>query len=68
MQSWPALWIMSQTEGTTLLLVSKYLFYPVLSSRPAPTSHSTPPAHPPPIDAIRDILGIELNYLKNQQC
>ena len=52
--------LMSHTKGTALLFVSKYLFYPSLSS---PPTSPPPPSHPPPIDQSLELKS----YLKNQQ-
>ena len=32
-----------------------------------PTHPQHPPAHPPPINFIRDITAVDKNHLKNQQ-
>ena len=42
----------SHTEGTALLLESKWLLKPAFGFPPIPT-------HSPPIDSIRDITGSE---------
>ena len=49
----------SHTEGTALLLESKWLLWPAFSFPPAPT-------RPPSIDSIHDITGSEKIYPKNQ--
>ena len=52
--SWPTLWIVPYTEGTVLLLESKWL--PLSPHPPLPPPS---PARPPPIDSIHDIIGTE---------
>ena len=68
-QSWSPLWILPVCitylgHGNALSVRMG-----TLSRLQLPTSHPTPllPAHPPPIDSICDITGIEENYPKNQQ-
>ena len=53
--SWPTLWIVPYTEGTVLVLESKWLLQPAFISPPAPIPPPSP-ARPP---LIHDIMGTE---------
>ena len=51
----------SHTESTALLFESEWLLQPAFGFPPDPASPYPPPAHPPPIDSIREITGTEKN-------